>query len=113
VGRETGDVERQRAQVRESEEPTRSGSLEYNGIIGEPCAVKGACTVRRGTVGKGPPRYYEATRGAVPGKSEKQSTSLAVYSTREERPKEVRPRQDYADLANFLMKNIGSLLTMP
>jgi hypothetical protein len=81
VGRETDDVERQRAEVRESEEPTQSGSLEDNGIIGEPCAVKVACTVRRGTVGKGLPRYSQEARGGVPGQSEKQSTSLAVYST--------------------------------
>jgi hypothetical protein len=49
------------------EEPTPSGSIEYNDIIGEPCAVKVACTVRGGTVGKGL----------------KHSTSLAVYSTRD------------------------------
>src|SRR2546421_12055678 len=57
------------------------GNAPYDHDTREPCALKGACTVRRGAVGKG---LAEIPLEGIPVKQIKagNSTSLAAYSTR-------------------------------
>jgi hypothetical protein len=45
--------------------------------------VKGASTGRRSGVGKGRPSYHREARDAVPGRSQRTSTSLASSPTEE------------------------------
>jgi hypothetical protein len=57
-----------------------------------------------GAVRKGLPRYSQEARGGVPGKSEKQSTSLAVYSTKGTEQKSLPLEKDEPVLTQYNSK---------
>jgi hypothetical protein len=61
----------------------QSGSLKYNGVTGEPCAVKAASTVRGGAVRKGLPRYHqEAQRSSWQVGEAEDLAGRLLYSNR-------------------------------
>src|SRR4051794_2648105 len=71
---------------------TQAGTMDhrYEGLTGEPCAMKVASTVRRGAVGKGLLKPEQHLAGGLP------YTSEVTPARKRSRPKAIRSRRGRA-----------------